>query len=290
MTPTLDERDRVVLESLRRGNADIESLADNTDTTPEALQDRLVELADNGLVERADAGGYALTANGERVLVATPAGTADDRIDTPPDVERVIESFDLRPDREAAVRGAHSFLHYWGAATDSEIVDAVYSEVPAGFDGPDEWWAGFVRERLEALPSVEPPRSPDGEWQYSGTPIVEEETDDGRLLFEDEAVTRSSVKFALERLDLTDAERAAVREAFRVLAHEGEVTAADVVDRVYADHDAGYDSPDGWWADCVRPAFEAFPGVERVDENTGTGEEQSDETEEGWRYQSSDEG
>ena len=264
MAITLDERDRATLETLRARDAAVASLADGANCTPEYLENRLPELEDNGLVERIEDDVYALTANGERVLAATPAGTRDDRIDTPPDVERAIESFDLGPDREAAVRNAFAFLHYWGEATDAELVDAVYSEDPAGFESSDEWWRELVREHLEELPSVEPPRAAEGEWQYAGTPTVEEQTDDGRLLFEDEAVSRSSVKFALERLDLTDDERTAVREAFRVLAGEDEMSTDEIKNQVYTDHDAGYDSADEWWTDCVRPAFDSLPGVERA--------------------------
>ena len=279
MAITLDERDKAALERLRRGDADVASLADSADCRPEYLRERLPELADNGLVERVDEDVYSLTANGARVLAATPAGTQDNRIDTPPEVERKIESFGLPPDGEEAVRNAFAFLHYWGEATESEIIDAVYSEDPAGFESSDEWWSGFVRGHLEDLPSVEPPRAAEEEWQYTGTPTVEEHTDDGRLLFENEAVSRSSVKFALERLDLSDDERAAVREAFRLLAREGEVSAAEVKDQVYADHDAGYDSADEWWADCVRGVFESLPGVEQADDAGDV-----------WRYHLSAEG
>jgi predicted transcriptional regulator len=275
MPITLDERDRATLERLRRGEATIESLTDSVDCSVEYLESRLPELADNGLVERGAGEEYALTANGERVLAATPAGTRDDRIDTPPEVEAAIASFDLRPDREEAVRNAFAFLHYWGEASESEVVDAVYSENPAGFESSDGWWTE-IRGYLEDLPSVEPPRAADGEWQYTGTPTVDESSDDGRLLFENEAVSRSSVKFALERLDLTDDERAAVRDAFRLLADAGEVSASELEDEVYADHDAGYESADEWWTDCVRPAFERLPGVE-----------QSDADRDVWRYQDS---
>jgi predicted transcriptional regulator len=143
---TIDDRDRAMLEPLRDGAADVESLARAADCSPGYARSRLPDLADNGLVRRADdAGTYAITDSGKRVVAGSPAGAMDDRIDTPPAVEERIESFDLRPDREEAVRNAFSFLRYWGEATASEIVDAVYPENLAGFESRDAWWTEFLR-------------------------------------------------------------------------------------------------------------------------------------------------
>lgn len=177
-TITLDEQDEAVLERLRQGDADVEALAESVNADVEYLDDRLPELADNGLVERVD-DAYALTDDGARALEATPIGAKDDRIDTPPAVEERIEAFDLRPDREDALRNAFSFLHYWGEASGTEVIDGVYSENPAGFESEREWWTECVRDRLAELPTIEAPGSTDGLWRYEGTPVVEERTDDG---------------------------------------------------------------------------------------------------------------
>ncbi|SFG91385.1 hypothetical protein SAMN04488063_3271 [Halopelagius inordinatus] len=259
---TLDERDRVVLESLHEGGEDTESLADSVTESAESLRERLAELADDGLVESTDSGGYALTANGQRVIAASGDGATDNRIDTPPEVEREIESFDLSPDETEAVRDAFAFLHYWGTASAGEIIDGVFSETPAAFESGTEWWTELVRDRLGSLPSVEPPKRTDREWRYSGTPTVEEPNEDGRIVVSDDEGAQSSVKYALERLSLDDDERDAVRAAFDLLVREGELRATEIRDRVYPDHAAGYESPSEWWNDCVRGAFESLPGVE----------------------------
>ncbi|WP_225333217.1 hypothetical protein [Halomicrobium urmianum] len=290
---TLDDRDTATLWRLRRGDADVGTLAETVRCDPSPLQDRLAELADNGLVAAVD-GGYRITSDGERVLAASGTGADDDRIDTSPDVEQRIESFALRADREAAVRSAFAVLHYWGDATRGEIIDAVYSEDPAGYETRDEWWgegvraneasagseddqreSSGVREYLADLPTVDPPDSPDAPgatWRYEGTPTVAELTDDGRVLLE-RAVTPFSARFAVERLDLSDDERAAVRAAVDWLVREGESDAEGIADAVFGNYPAGHDSPEKWWASCVEPAFEAIPGVQRADSE-----------EERWRY------
>jgi predicted transcriptional regulator len=264
---TLDDRDRAMLEPLRDGAADVESLARAADCKPEYARSRLPDLADNGLVRRADdAGTYAITDSGKRVVAGSPAGAMDDRIDTPPAVEERIESFDLRPDREEAVRNAFSFLRYWGEATASEIVDAVYPENLAGFESRDAWWTEFLRDRIDALPGVQSSDAVADPWRYAGDPDDEQDTDDGRDAPEDDLAPRTSVKYALERAPLSAAERSAVRAAFAFLAREDETTAAEVRSQVYPDHRAGYESATEWWADCIRDGFEQLPGVERADE------------------------
>lgn len=276
-TITLDDRDEAILARLRAGNADVGSLAAAVDCDGEYLRDRLPELADNGLVLRVHSDVYAITANGERTIDSAADGTTDDRIDTPPAVEDALESFDDRADRTDAVRSAFAFLRYWGEAIESEIVDAVYSEHPAGFDAPDEWWTECVRDRLAALPRVEPPESADRPWRYTGTPTVEKRTADGRDVSGPAPDAQTSVKYALERSELTADERAAVRAAFDFLAGEGEASVDEITAAVYPDRDAGYGSASEWWAECVREPFRSLPGVER-----------SDADDDRWRYRASD--
>ncbi len=281
VTVTLDERDAAALERLRDGNADVGTLAETTGCDPEYLRERLPELADNGLVERVD-DAYRITEDGERAMAGSPAGTMDDRIDTPDAVEERVESFDLRPDREEALRNAFSVLRYWGSASGPEIVDAAYSENPAGFDGPREWWEEGVRDRLADLPLVESPASTGEPWRYAGTPTVEETTEDGRVAPGVDPPAGASVRFALEQSELDDDERAAVRAAFAHLFEEGEASAASIRKAAYPDHGAGYDSAADWWADCVRDGLDSLPGVERVGDE-GDGESV-------WRYRQVDEG
>lgn len=261
---TLGGRDRTMLERLAEGDADVADLARLVDDDASAVASRLDELADNGLVVEADEDQYRLTGDGERVLAATPAGTQDDRIDTPEAVEQRIESFDLRPDREEAVRNAFSFLRYWGEAFESEIVDAIYPENPAGHDDAGEWWADLVRARLGALPDVDAPADPDAEpWRYGGTPTIAEHTADGRDQLTAETLDEhGGVKETLERLDLSAGEREAVRAAFEFLAARGEASAAAIKDEIYPDHAAGYDSAHEWWVECVRDAFASLPAVD----------------------------
>ena len=271
---TLDERDRAALEQLREGGADVDALAEVAGADREYLEDRLPELADNGLVER-EGDAYALTDDGRRVIEATATGEMDDRVDTPPAVEGRILAFDLPPDEESALRGAFAFLQYWGEATAGEIVDGVYSETPAGFDSPTAWWRECVRDRLAELPQVEPSHSTDEPWRYDGTPGVEA-SGDGREVA-GEVGGEVSVRFALAELDLDDDARLAVRRVFDLLVELGEVSSAEAIEQVYPDHDAGYASPTEWWDDCVRPALESLPGVERMDGDR-----------ERWRYHAAD--
>jgi predicted transcriptional regulator len=261
---TLDDRDRAVLEALREGRADPGTLADRAGCDPGYLRDRLPDLADNGLVVAAE-GTYELTENGRRLLAASPLGAKDDRIDTPAAVEDHLESQDLRPDREDAVRGAFAFLQYWGAASPDEIVDGIYSEHPAGFDSGAAWWSDCVRDRLADLPAVEPPEGDDGNWRFTGSPAVEAHVADGRVAPDDPTPEDTSEKFARERGSFESAERAAVRAAFDRLAETGGATDDNLRSSVYPDYPAGFDSSTAWWQDCVGPAFERLSAVERAD-------------------------
>lgn len=274
---TLDDRDRAVLERLRAGAADVDALAEAGPADAEHLRARLPELADNGLVDRESGDRYRLTDDGARVVEAAGTGAQDDRLDTPPAVEGRVLAFDLPPDREAALRGAFSFLHYWGDATAAEIVDAVYSEDPAGFDDPLAWWRECVRDRLAELPGVEPALSPGEPWRYDGVAVVDAGSEDGREVAGGAVTGGTSARFALERLDLDAGERRAVRRVFSLLVELGGVSSTEAQEQVYPDHDAGYGSPEEWWTDGVRPALEALPGVERADGDR-----------ERWRYRTTD--
>jgi DNA-binding Lrp family transcriptional regulator len=278
VTVTLDDRDREILGRLGRGNADVSSLAASVGCEESYLEERLPELADNGLVLRVHSDVYTITANGKRTLAGSPEGAMDNRIDTPPDVEETIESFGLRSDREAAVRNAFAFLQYWGEATRAEILDGVYSENPAGFESATEWWADCVRDHLAALPRIEAADSSEHLWRYTDVATVDQPTDDGREVSED-VTAQTSVKFAIERSDLDADERSAVRAAFDFLVQEGTASAAEIKKRIFPDHGAGYEFADSWWAECVGETFESLPGVER------TGED-----EDIWAYEQSDEG
>lgn len=274
---TLDDRDRAVLERLRAGTADVDDLAESVPADADHLRDRLPELADNGLVDRESGDRYRLTDDGARVVEAAGTGAQDDRVDTPPAVEGRILAFDLPPDREAALRSAFAFLHYWGDATAAEIVDAVYSEDPAGYDDALAWWRECVRDRLAELPGVDPARSPGDPWRYEGEAVVDAGSEDGRDVAGAAVTGETSARFALERLDLEAGAGRAVRRVFSLLVELETVSETEAKEQVYPDHDAGYRSPDEWWADAVRPALESLPGVERADGDR-----------ERWRYHASD--
>lgn len=267
---TLGERERAVLEAIGENRVDAGTLEAELDVARGELEESLSQLVENALVHE-DGGEYQLTENGERLLDATPTGGRDDRIDTPEPVERAIEGFDLGPDEAAAVRGAFSFLRYWGEATTAEIVDATYSEQPAGYGTASEWWDDCVAERLAALPDVEAPSDGDASdverWRYTGEGAVEEPDRDGREVrdTEERDAPFGSVRHGIEELDLSDAERAAARAAFAALSQRGRATGDDLADAVYDEHPAGYDSVDAW-TDWLCGTFEALPGVDRAGE------------------------
>ncbi|SFS96988.1 hypothetical protein [Halostagnicola kamekurae] len=154
---TLDALGRAILETLDEGPTSIDTMEATFDTAPETLESHLQQLIDNALVREAPDGRYELTDNGRRLLRATPTGEYVDRTDIPPPVERAIASFSLPPDEEQAVRTAFSFLAYWGDATTAELVDGCYSESPAGYETPEEWWAHCIEDRLEGVPLVDAP-------------------------------------------------------------------------------------------------------------------------------------
>lgn len=273
---TLEEPDRAVLEALEGRRTDAGTIESELDASREALDERLSRLVENALVEEVGDGEYELTENGERLLEATPVGDRDDRIDTPEDVERSIEGFDLRPDEERAVRSAFSFLRYWGDATTAEIVDATYGEEPAGYATADRWWDDCVEKRLAALTDVDSPADGAGEsngsiesrWRYTGETGVEQPDRDGREVRDTGGEAPfGSVRHGIEELDLTDAERTAARVAFAALSARGGATAEELADALYDEHPAGYDSTDEWssWLD---ETFAELPDVDRREDGS----------------------
>lgn len=262
----LDERDLAVLELLDAGPRPVADLAEDLGAPPAPLADRLADLADNDLVVERGDGRFERTESGRRVLVASPEGAMDNRIDTSPEVERALAEIDLGPDEADAVRSAFALVRYWGGITRAEITDAVYSETPAGYDSPDAWWTDCVRDALASLPDVEPPDSPDDPWRYDGVPEAADPRAEGRRMLDRDGPTFASVKQAVESLGLGEPEREAVHAAFSTLRQRGAATEEAIADAVYADHRAGYDSPESWWDGFLRGVFEELPHVERTDE------------------------
>lgn len=267
---SLDTTDgEILMLLLRDGPLDSGDISNGIETGRSEIRARLTRLQDDGLVAEDTERTFSLTADGQRVLKATATGTVDDRIDTSPDVERELESLDLAPDEEAAVRSAYVFLKYWGDATAGEIADAIYSEHPAGYDSADAWWRECVRNRLTSLSSISPP---DGGlvWQYTGE-TGREHIQDGRHIAGPTAV--GSARHAIEHVELTESERTAVRAAFDVIFEAGTISDAELVEAVYSDYSAGYETAERWWRDCVSGALATLPNV------------QSDSAGETWRYE-----
>jgi len=264
----LDERDRRVLALLGTQARRPSEIAGDLDVPRMALDDRLTELADNGLVYDLGDGRYERTESGRRVLVASATGADDERVDTSPEVERALEAVDLRPDEADAVRHAFALVRYWGQVTEAEIADAIYCEAPAGRESPAAWWDEVVREPLAALPGVDPPTGEDEPWRYAEPPEADQPFTHGRRVLSRRHPVYGDVKHALESLDVSPADREAARAAFGFLYRRGEASEGEIGQTVYPAHPAGYASPGAWWDGAVRDAFDALPGVERVGERT----------------------
>lgn len=73
--------------------------------------------------------------------------------------------------------------------------------------------------------------------------------------------TPSDVETAIESLQASPGERAAVRAAFSFLRHWGEATTAEIVDGTYSEEPAGYADADRWWTDCVGDRLASLPRV-----------------------------
>jgi len=269
---TLTDEDATILETLEDANRSVDAIAAELDRDPDALDDRLQELHDNGLVH-AKGEGWSLTRDGRNLLRAPGDGSADDRIDTPEEVEAAIQSFQVRPDRTDAIRAAFAYLRHWDEATAGEIAADVYDEHPAGYPEPDEWWEQFVREYLAELPGVQ--RPDDGEtWRYDETAgdggtaarddAASTDRQNGREVDLDEPTDpRGGLKHALETLDASDAEREAVLAAATLLRERTTATEDELAAAAHVDHDADYETPEALWEGCLRPAFESLPEIER---------------------------
>lgn len=262
----LSPRAHRVLTGLQT-KSDSESLAKTLSIEPTDLRQTLTHLVDAGLVIAVDDDTFDLTPSGRRILARTSSGSSDNSYDLDPPVRRAIDAFGLRPDRAAAVRAAYLFLKYWGDATRSEIEDAIYREHPAGYESSREWWDDCVHERLRAIPDIT--SSPDtAVWRYTDS-AIHEHTTDGRHV----SKTYGSVRHAIEHLTEDGPERTAVRTAFDLLYNQGCCTKQDLVESVFPEYPAGYDSAQAWFDNCIRRVLEQLPRVERSSEAHDT-----------WRY------
>lgn len=273
-TITLTERDRSVLRVLADAPASSERLAEEIEysDSDSELTDRLGELAENGLLWERDDGTYALTESGSRALETPMDRSGDSRIDAPDHLRKAIAALDLRPERAEAVFDAVAFLQYWGEASESELIDGIYSEKPGGYESTAEWWQLFMRDTLAELPDIDPPTADTDtdtdSWQYTAAD-TEERTEDGRNRFDGPTQTQSygSVKHALEVLDLPSDQHTAVHAAFAVLCHNKTATETELKRTSY--EEGSPDMPvDAWWSQRVEPVLRELPGIERRNEQT----------------------
>jgi DNA-binding Lrp family transcriptional regulator len=261
----LDTSDERVLALLGTRRRSLSALASDLDASCDELRKVLAELADNGLVERCESDRYRRTESGRRVLVTSAATDLDERLDTSPEVEAVLDEFDLRADEVDAVRHAYTFLRYWGQVSEEELIDGVYSEADAGRTSPAEWWEGLVRDALAALPDVAAPSDETTVWRCTSPPESGDSTANGRRVLSRTHPVYGDVKHALESLGLSDEEREAARAAFRHLYRSGDATESEICETVFPAFTAGYDDSDAWWDEVVEAAFRALPGVERAE-------------------------
>lgn len=66
--------------------------------------------------------------------------------------------------------------------------------------------------------------------------------------------------------DIDERERAAIYAACHFLHAHGPATAETLRERVYPEQSGGCEDENRWWTECVRPALDALPGVERTAE------------------------
>lgn len=264
---TLAPRDTALLHLLADAPASSDHLAEIVEYSRPELTDQLAAFEENGLLWKQADETYALTESGSRVLAVPADHGVDSRIDAPRRVCQAITKQDLRPDREAAVFDAVAFLQYWGEATESELIDGIYSEAPAGYETADKWWQSFMQGTLAGLPDIEPPTADGTVWRYAGTPETEEPTEDGRDPFDGPTTSYGSVKHALEALDLSSDQHTAVHTVFVALRHRTTVTETELKQDVYDQTAAGDTSADEWiqWIETI---LREVPRIRRIDEQT----------------------
>jgi biotin operon repressor len=267
-TITLEALDTTVLRLLDDAPASGDQLATAVEHSRSELADRLEELEENGLLQERDDGTYALTESGTRVLDVPADGSTDSRIDTPDHVRQAIKELDLRTDREEAVFNAVAFLQYWGDATESELIDGIYSENPAEYETAEQWWQTFMRDMLAELPAIESPTADEQPWRYTGTPETEEHAEDGRRRFDNSPSSYGSVKHALEALDLSTDQQAAAHAVFDVLYQRNTATETELKQDVHEQTVTGGASADEWWTQWIEPVLRELPGIEQMDEKT----------------------
>lgn len=267
-TIILTALDTTVLHLLADAPASSDQLAETVEYSPSDLADRLAELEENGLLWERDDGTYVLTESGTRVLDVPADGSTDSRIDAPDHVQQAIQDLDLRADREEAVFDAVAFLQYWGEATKSELIDGIYRENPAEYETAAEWWQTFMQETLVELPAIEPPTADEEPWRYTGTPAIEKRTEDGRRPFDDSPMSYESVKHALEILDLSADQQAAVQAVFKVLSQRHTATETELKQDLYEQTATGDASADEWWTQWIEPALQELPGVDQMGDKT----------------------
>lgn len=65
--------------------------------------------------------------------------------------------------------------------------------------------------------------------------------------------------------DPDESERAAIYATCHYLSEHGPASAEMLRDEVFPDHSAGYDDPESWWNECIRPALAALAGTKHAE-------------------------
>lgn len=259
MTTDFDDDDHAILRRLAAAERDsstgVEPQAlSEGERSAESVERTLSQLVEDGLAARADEGRYELTSSGRRLL---RTDDEDPRPDVPSETARAIEALDLDPDAEAALFRTVELLRNWGAATPNEIIDGVYSEVAAGYDDGESWWAELISDRLADLPGVVAPADEDDRWRYEGDDAPTDSVADGRRVFDDDAEQYGSARHVIEREAATEAEAEALSAAFEALAATETATTDELADASAEGTNSMLEF------DRIMSALEAVPGVER---------------------------
>ena len=223
--PSLTETDLAILSQLHQSPTNTVTLAQSVDIPPDRLSNRLAFMVDNGLIREID-NAYEVTASGSRVLRVPDDEIVDNSIDVPRSVLWTLQSRNLRADQLDAVLATFAFLRYWGKATAAELKDGVFSEVPLEYETAERWWTELVSDHLAAVPTIEPPATENGFWQFTGTPGIADLNENGwRVVFgrgADAPERYASATEAMVDMELTDEERLAVAAALGTLQRDSE--------------------------------------------------------------------